>query len=58
MKVKELVEILQKYDSNRKIIFINDNGVYTINPDDPVTPFSQKRLNNMVIMCLKELGGD
>lgn len=55
MKVKELIKNLQKHDPNREIIFLSDNSVYTVNPDDLAIIFSQKYLNNMVIMHLKRL---
>lgn len=53
MKVKEIIEILQKHNPNREIIFLNDNSIYTIDPDDPATIFSQKYLDNIVIVHLK-----
>lgn len=53
MKVKEIIEILQKHNPNREIIFLNDNSIYTIDPDDSATIFSQKYLNNIVIVHLK-----
>lgn len=54
MKVKELIEILQKHNPNREIIFLNDNSIYTIDSDDPVILFAQKYLNSIVIMHLKK----
>lgn len=54
MKVKEIIEILQKHNPNREIIFLNDNSIYTIDPDDSATIFSQKYLDNIVIVILKE----
>lgn len=53
MKVKELIKNLQKHDPNREIIFLNDNSIYTIDPDDSATIFSQKYLDNIVIVHLK-----
>ena len=53
MKVKELMEILQKHSPNQEIIFLNDNSIYTIDPDDSATIFSQKYLDNIVIVHLK-----
>lgn len=54
MKAKELIEILQKHNPNREIIFLNDNSIYTIDSEDPAILFSQKYLNNIVIMHLKK----
>ena len=54
MKVKEIIEILQKHSPNREIIFLNDNSIYTIDSDDPAILFSQKYLNSIVIMHLKK----
>lgn len=53
MKVKEIIEILQKHNPNREIIFLNDNSIYTIDSDDSVIIFSQKYLDNIVIVHLK-----
>lgn len=56
MKVKELIEILQKHNPNREIIFLNGNKIYTVKSDDPdqiITLFSQKYLENIVVMHLK-----
>lgn len=53
MKVKELIEILQKHNPNREIIFLNDNSIYTVNPDDPATLFSQNFLGGVAIVHLK-----
>ena len=53
MKVKEINRILQKHNPNREIIFLNDNSIYTIDPDDSATIFSQKYLDNIVIVHLK-----
>lgn len=53
MKVKEIIEILQKHNPNREIIFLNDNSIYTIDPDDSATIFSQKYLDNVAVMHLK-----
>lgn len=54
MKVKELIKILQKHNPNREIIFLNDNSIYTIDQDDSATIFSQKYLDNIVIVHLKK----
>lgn len=56
MKVKELIEILQKHNPNREIIFLNGNRIYTVKSDDPdqiITLFSQKYLENIAVMHLK-----
>lgn len=56
MKVKEIIEILQKHSPNREIIFLSDNKIYTVKSDDPdqiITVFTQKYLDNIVIMHLK-----
>lgn len=56
MKIKELIEILQKHSPNREIIFLNGNRIYTVKSDDPdqtITLFSQKYLDNIVVMHLK-----
>lgn len=56
MKVKEIIEILQKHDPNREIIFLNGNRIYTVKSDDPdqtITLFSQKYLDNIAVMHLK-----
>lgn len=55
MKVKEIIEILQKHSPNREIILLNGNSIYTIDSDDSDMLFSQKYLNNIVIMHLKRL---
>lgn len=54
MKVKQLIKILQKHNPNREIIFLSGNKIYTIDPDDSATIFSQKYLDNIVIMHLKK----
>lgn len=56
MKVKEIIEILQKHDPNREIIFLSGNRIYTVKSDDPdqiITLVSQKYLDNIVVMHLK-----
>lgn len=56
MKVKELTEILQKHNPNREIIFLSGNKIYTVKSDDPdqiITLFSQKYLDNIAAMHLK-----
>lgn len=35
MKVKEIIEILQKHSPNREIIFLSGNKIYTVKSDDP-----------------------
>lgn len=43
MKVKEIIEILQKHSPNREIIFLSGNKIYTVKSDDPdqtITLFS------------------
>lgn len=55
MKVKELIKNLQKHDPNQEIILLNGNSIYTIDSDDSDMLFSQKYLNNIVIMHLKRL---
>lgn len=57
MKVKELTEILQKHNPNREIIFLSGNKIYTVKSDDPngmITVFTQKYLENIAVMHLKE----
>jgi hypothetical protein len=54
MKVKELIEILQKHNPNREIIFLNDNNIYTVNPDGPIRLFARNPLNGMAIVHLKK----
>ena len=56
MKVKELIEILQKHNPNREIIFLSDNKIYTVKSDDPdqiITIFTQQYLENMAVIHLK-----
>ena len=56
MKIKEIIEILQKHSPNRKIIFLSGNKIYTVKSDDPnqiITIFTQQYLENMVVMHLK-----
>lgn len=56
MKVKEIIEILQKHDPNREIIFLSGNRIYTVKSDDldqTITLFSQKYLGNIAVMHLK-----
>lgn len=56
MKVKELTEILQKHNPNREIIFLSGNKIYTVKSDDPdqiITIFTQKYLDNIAVMHLK-----
>lgn len=56
MKVKEIIEILQKHSPNREIIFLSGNKIYTVKSDDPdqiITVFTQKYLDNIVVMHLK-----
>lgn len=54
MKVKELIEILQKHNPNREIIFLNDNSIYTIDSDNPAILLLQKYLDSIVIVHLKK----
>lgn len=56
MKVKEIIEILQKYSPHREIIFLSGNKIYTVKSDDPdqiITIFAQKYLDNIAVMHLK-----
>lgn len=56
MKIKEIIEILQKHSPNRKIIFLSGNKIYTVKSDDPdqiITIFTQQYLENMAVMHLK-----
>lgn len=56
MKVKELIEILQKHSPNREIIFLSGNKIYTVksdNPDQIITIFTQQYLENIAVMHLK-----
>lgn len=55
MKVKEIIEILQKHSPNREIIFLSGNKIYTVksDPDQIITVFTQKYLDNIVVMHLK-----
>ena len=56
MKIKEIIEILQKHSPNRKIIFLSGNKIYTVksdNPDQIITIFTQQYLENMAVMHLK-----
>ena len=56
MKVKEIIEILQKHSPNREIIFLSGNKIYTVKSDDPyqiITVFTQKYLDNIAVMHLK-----
>jgi hypothetical protein len=55
MKVKELIEILQKQNPNREIMLLNDSKIYTIDSDHKVIMFSQKHLDKIVVMHLKKL---
>lgn len=54
--IKEIIEILQKHSPNREIIFLSGNRIYTVKSDDPdqtITLFSQKYLDNIAVMHLK-----
>lgn len=56
MKIKEIIEILQKHSPNRKIIFLSGNKIYTVKSDDPdqiITIFTQQYLKNIAVMHLK-----
>lgn len=56
MKVKEIIEILQKHNLNLEIIFLSGNKIYTVKSDDPnkiITVFTQKYLDNIAVMHLK-----
>lgn len=53
MKVKELIEILQKQNPNREIMLLNDSKIYTIDSDHKVIMFPQKYLDNIAVMHLK-----
>lgn len=56
MKVKEMIEILQKHSPNREIIFLSGNKIYTVRSDDPdqiITIFTQQYLENIAVMHLK-----
>lgn len=56
MKVKEIIEILQKHSPNREIIFLSGNKIYTVRSDDPdqiITIFTQQYLENIAVMHLK-----
>ena len=56
MKVKEIIEILQKHSPNREIIFLSGNKIYTVKSDDPdqtITLFSQRYFDNIAVMHLK-----
>ena len=56
MKVKELTEILQKHDQDKKIMFINDDsGIYTFDLRylDTISA-EQKYLDNIVVINIKK----
>lgn len=56
MKVKEIIEILQKHSPNREIIFLSGNKIYTVKSDDPdqiITIFAQQYLENIAVIHLK-----
>ena len=56
MKVKEIIEILQKHSPNREIIFLSGNKIYTVKSDDLdqiITIFTQQYLENIAVMHLK-----
>lgn len=56
MKIKELIEILQKHNPNLEIIFLSGNKIYTVKSDDSdqiITIFTQKYLENIAVMHLK-----
>ena len=56
MKVKELTEILQKHDPDKKIMFINDDsGIYTFDLRylDTISA-EQKYLDNIVVINIKK----
>lgn len=55
MKVKELIEILQKHSPNREILLLNDSNIYTFNLDPKIIMYSQKHLDKILIMHLKKL---
>lgn len=56
MKVKEIIEILQKHNPNREIIFLSGNKIYTVKSDDldqTSTIFTQQYLENIAVIHLK-----
>ena len=56
MKVKELINMLQKHDPDRKIMFINDDsGIYTFDLRylDTISA-EQKYLDNIVVINIKK----
>lgn len=54
MKIKELIEILQKHNPNREIMLLSDNNIYSIDSDRKVIMYSQKHLDKIVVMHLKK----
>lgn len=54
MKVKELMEILQKHSPNQEIILLNDRSIYTIDSECRLL-FGRKYLNNTIAMYLKKI---
>lgn len=55
MKVKELINMLQKYDPDKKIMFLSDKEIYTFDLDylDTIST-EQKYLNNIVVIHIKK----
>ena len=54
MKVKELIEMLQKHSPNQEIILLNNSNIYTIDSECRLL-FGRKYLNNTIVMHLKKI---
>ena len=54
MKIKELMEILQKHSPNQEIILLNNGNMYTIDSECRLL-FGRKYLNNTLAIHLKKI---